>query len=95
MAVRIATLGVPLFRVHDLEVNERWLAVKEVTDKQRASLVAHVGRYVQVHPEDVTKLGELGLAAGEDGTVVEAKKSNPKTDGPKADAGKAGAKKES
>lgn len=95
MSVRISTLGVPLFRLHDLEINEQWLEVEKLTEKQRASLIAHTGRFVRVHPSDVEKLGKLGLALV-DGKVVEAKKSNPKPTGGAPDAsGKSDAKKES
>lgn len=62
MSIRICTLGVPLFRLHDLEVNEQWLAVEKFTEKQRASLVAHAGRFVQVHKGDAKELERLGLS---------------------------------
>jgi hypothetical protein len=73
MSVRIATLGVPRFRVHDLELNENWLPVDSVTERQRASLVAHVNRYVRVHPADLEKLGELGLAQERATVLVDGK----------------------
>lgn len=94
MSIRIATLGVPRFRLHDLDLNEQWLAIDELTEKQRAYLVTYAGTYVRIHPDDVDKIGSLGLAM-RDGKVTDAKKSNPKTEGGKPDAsGKAGAKKE-
>jgi hypothetical protein len=73
MSVRLAALGVPRFRVHDLELNENWLPVESVTEKQRSSLVAHVGRYVHVHPGDIEKLGELGLAQERTTVMVDGK----------------------
>ncbi|HWU91599.1 MAG TPA: hypothetical protein VN253_30235 [Kofleriaceae bacterium] len=60
-AIRICTLGVPVFRHGGLEVGERWSAVSDLDDKQRAALRDYHGRFIQVHPDDVAKLRELGL----------------------------------
>jgi hypothetical protein len=103
MPVRICTMGVPRFRLHDLEVREQWLPISTLTEKQRAALGQYHGQFVRVHPEDVTKLSELGFEfAGAKNPLrdVTAKPepktpSNPKTDAPKGDAsGKADAKKD-
>lgn len=85
MSIRISTLGVRLFRLHDLEVHEPWLVVSSLTEKQRQALIAHAGRYVQVHADDLLKLSEFRLAAELDtegkrtGRVVEDKKPTTKT----------------
>ncbi len=102
MKVRIATLGVPLFRLHDLEINEQWLEVEELAPKQRASFLTYAGKYVRVHPEDLEKLGALGLVAetapaidsngkptgkfAATGRVLEKKNSNPKNVPPTGNA---------
>lgn len=62
MAVRICTLGVPLFVHGGLEVGQRWQTLEKLDEKQRGTLRDFHGRFIQVHAEDVEKLGEFGLA---------------------------------
>ncbi len=63
MAVRICTIGVAQFKHHGLVVGTGWTPVdKTLPDAARAALRDFHGKFVRVHPEDVTKLGELGLA---------------------------------
>ncbi len=61
MAVRICTAGVPNFMHGGLEVGPGWSEVLRPTASQRAALRDYHGRFIQVHPADRDKLGELGL----------------------------------
>lgn len=100
MSIRLCTLGVPLFRAGGLDLNQRWLALPTLSEKQRTALRDYHGRFIQVHPADIEKLGEFGLAFQNGGSPLvdapkKSKTNNTKTDAPKGDAdGKADAKKE-
>lgn len=75
MAIRISTIDVPRFIDGGLDVGQSWTRI-EMSDEQRAALVAHVGRFVQIHPDDVGALSEFGLELV-DGKLLEAKKTTP------------------
>lgn len=62
MAVRINAIPVGGFRHGGLVVGKAWATVDALDDKQRAALRDFHGRFIRIHPEDVTKLGELGFA---------------------------------
>jgi hypothetical protein len=68
-SIRIATIDAPHFACGPISVGRSWSAV-EVNEKARTVLLVYVGRIVQIHPFDVGKLGELGLAL-EGGRLVE------------------------
>lgn len=57
------TRGIPRF-IHDgLEVTDIWqpFDFAKAKEKVQQALLDHVGRYVQIHPDDVGGLGKLGL----------------------------------
>lgn len=84
MAVRICAFSVPRFYDGGIEVGTGWISLpKSLKPEQRASLIEHVGRFVQVHPEDVTNLSEYGLALV-DGKISEVK-TTKKTGGKTAE----------
>lgn len=75
--IRVCTLSVPLFRAGGLELNTSWQEVDAKEGKCRKALTDHVGRFIQVHPADHSKLGPLGLAFDEKtGKLVEKKNAN-------------------
>jgi len=67
--LRIATIEAPFFACGPIEVGRGWTDV-EVTERAREVLITYVGRIVQLHPLDLAKLAELGLAL-EGGRLVE------------------------
>lgn len=61
--VRICALGVPRFMHGGLEASATWTPIPtEPTTRQRETLRDFHGRFIQVHPEDRSALGEFGLA---------------------------------
>ncbi len=79
MAVRICTIDVRTFSHHGLVVGEGWTAVdKDMPELARAALRDHYGRFVRVHPEDVSNLAELGLTL-KDGKLLDVKPTTPTT----------------
>lgn len=73
MAIRIATLGVPLFQHDGLVVNESWTPFDPDTAAAaaRKAFVTYVGRFVQVHPADVAALEQHNMRL-EGGRIVDA-----------------------
>lgn len=63
MGIRVCTIGVPRFCHDGLVVGSSWteLDVEGMHKATRAALVEHTGRFVQIHPDDHSKLGDLGL----------------------------------
>lgn len=62
--IRIHSLrpGGAEFRDGGLVVGSRWTDLPaQLTDRQRGALRDHHGRFIGVHPEDLTELAELGL----------------------------------
>jgi hypothetical protein len=62
MAVRINAIPASGFRHGGLAVGKAWTPVEKLTKEQRAALRDFHGRFIRIHPHDVGKLGELGLA---------------------------------
>ncbi len=77
--IRICALGVPGFRHDGLAVGARWSAIDpgQVTEKTRAALIAYTGKFVQIHPADVARLGDFGLALVENRLVKVAESPPP------------------
>lgn len=62
MAVRINAIPAGGFRHGGIVVGKAWIEIDATDGKQRATLREFHGRFIRIHPDDVTKLGELGLA---------------------------------
>jgi len=64
MGIRVTTLRVPRFCHDGLVVGGGWteLDLAAMAPPARQALVDHVGRFVQIHPEDVAHLADHGLA---------------------------------
>lgn len=62
MAVRINAIPPNGFRHAGLVVGKGWQEVGKLDEKQRAALRDFHGRHIRIHPNDVAKLSELGLA---------------------------------
>lgn len=81
MTIRVCTLpGIPRFLPgNGLEFGESWVHLVALEAPERAALQQYVGRILRIHPDDVAKLGELGLVLDKEGRLVDAKsiKSEP------------------
>lgn len=83
--IRVATIGAPLFQHDGLVVHAAWteLDVAKLEPKVRKALVDFTGHVVQIHPDDIGKLAELGLEQFVDSrlgrTCLREAKRKPKT----------------
>jgi len=77
--MRLTSKNVEKFQHDGLVVDTGWSEFNyaKADAKAQESFRDHVGRLVQIHPDDVAQLAELGLALGEGGRIVKAKLESP------------------
>jgi hypothetical protein len=91
MAIRINAIPPNGFRHSGLVVGKAWQDVGKLDEKQRTTLRDFHGRHIRIHPNDVAKLSELGLAFDgqnkplKDSTAKKPGPANSKNDAPRGD----------